>query len=142
MLVAKANKPILVSACLAGIECRYDGKAATISSISEMIKNGEAIAVCPEELGGMPTPRPPCEIVNQKIIDINGEDQSDKFHLGAKHALKIALDHGCTEAILKSSSPMCGCGEIYDGSFSGKKISGDGILTKLLKSKKFKVSSK
>lgn len=133
---------ILVSSCLAGIECRYDGKSKGRQDIITLVETGQAIAVCPEELGGLPTPRPASEQREDKIININGLDCTKAFHKGAQKALRIALDHGVHHAILKSSSPMCGVGRIYDGSFKGSLTPGDGVFTKYLKENKIKVEER
>ncbi|MDO6738172.1 DUF523 domain-containing protein [Wenyingzhuangia sp. 2_MG-2023] len=129
----------LVSACLAGIPCRFDGKAKKHQTIAQLIEEGKAIAVCPEELGGLPTPRIPAEKQGEKIINKNGIDVTKAFEKGAQKALQIALKNDCTEAILKSNSPSCGCGKIYDGSFTGKLTNDDGIFCKVLKENKIKI---
>ncbi len=129
-----AVKKILVSACLAGEECRYDCQARPNAEIIKQVVEGTAIPVCPEQLGGLPTPRTPAEIIGDKVIDKNGNDVSKEYQNGAAEALRIAKEEGCTEAYLKAKSPMCGVGRIYDGSFSGRLIAGDGVFTKLLKS--------
>lgn len=124
---------IIVSACLAGIECRYDGSSYMIPTIVEMVRKGKAIPICPEILAGLPTPRPQAEQCNGKIVSLNGEDQTAQYLSGAKIGLKIALVSNCRQAILKSKSPTCGYGNIYDGTFSGRLVHGDGIFSKLLK---------
>ncbi|EQC43810.1 DUF523 domain-containing protein [Bacteriovorax sp. Seq25_V] len=123
----------IVSACLAGVECRYDCKSQERAEIIEIVERGEAIPVCPEQLGGLPTPRTPAELIEKKIITRDGKDVTNKYNLGAEQALKIAKLSNATEALLKSKSPMCGCGKIYDGTFTGNLIEGDGVFTKLLK---------
>ncbi|MFG1485412.1 DUF523 domain-containing protein [Halobacteriovorax sp. RZ-2] len=124
---------MIVSACLAGKKCRYDGEHKKQQLISDLVAQGKAIAVCPEELGGLPTPRPPAENVDGKLITIDGEDVSVNYELGAQRSLEIALENSCTKALLKSKSPMCGAGLVYDGSFAGNLIEGDGEFTKKLK---------
>ena len=99
----------------------------------ELVKNGLGIPVCPEQLAGLSTPRVPAEILNGKVVDKNGLRLTEKFVHGAQEALKIAILSKCDQAYLKSKSPMCGCGQIYDGTFSKKLIEGDGIFTQLLK---------
>ncbi|MBP2637035.1 MAG: hypothetical protein H6Q72_2942 [Firmicutes bacterium] len=130
---------ILVSACLAGVECRYNGSSYPIPEVVEMVKKGDAMPICPELLAGLPIPRPPAEQQNGMIISSNGEDQTSDYLIGATIALKIALLINCNKAILKSNSPTCGCGVIYDGTFSGHLINGDGIFAKLLKENGIKV---
>ena len=129
----------IVSACLAGIKCNYEGRAKPCQQVIDLVSKGEAIAVCPEQLGGLPTPRVPSEIVGNKVINQLGHDITEQFILGAEKALKIAIDNKCNEAILKSKSPSCGCGKIYDGTFSDRLIDGDGVFTKMLKERGFKV---
>ena len=135
-----SKKIKIVSACLAGLKCRYDGASKERQEIVDMVAAGEAIPVCPEQLGGLPTPRTPAEIKGEKVISVKGEDVTLNYELGASEALKIAQMVKCEEAILKSKSPMCGCGEIYDGSYSGKTIKGDGVFARLLKRAGIKVS--
>ncbi len=130
---------IIVSACLAGIKCRYDGKSKPCQEIIDLVKQGKAIPVCPEQLGGLTIPHVPSEQKDNKVISKDGDDVTSEFKKGAETALKIALDNNCNKAILKSKSPSCGCGKIYDGTFSGKLIDGDGIFTKLLKKNNIEV---
>ena len=127
----------LVSACLAGVNCRYDGKNSKNKVICELVKAGQAIAICPEQLAGLETPRVSCEIViekngNKKVISKNGQDLTEKFALGAEKALAIAKVIGIKKAILKSKSPSCSCGLIHDGTFSGQLINGTGLTAELL----------
>jgi len=130
---------IIVSACLAGINCRWDGEARPNPKILEMIKAGKAIPVCPEQLGGLPTPRTPSEQKGDKVFAKDGNDVTVQFRKGAEEILKIAKMINCNQAIFKSKSPSCGCGKIYDGSFFGKLIDGDGVTAKLLKENNIKV---
>ncbi len=123
----------IVSACLAGINCRYNGASRPNKKVIELVNSGKAIPVCPEQLAGLPTPRGPFEQCGGKVIDKKGKDFTQAFERGALAALKVAKKSGCTEAVLKARSLSCGVGKIYDGSFSGKLVDGDGIFTKLLK---------
>lgn len=129
----------LCSACLLGIKCRYDGKSKPNEKVLELAKKEVLIPVCPEQLGGLSTPRIPSEQKDIRVISEKGKDVTENFDLGARQALKIAKIFGCREAILKQKSPSCGCGRIYDGTFSGKVIEGDGVTTKLLKKNGIKV---
>jgi uncharacterized protein YbbK (DUF523 family) len=124
---------ILVSACLAGAPCRYNGRGFICPSVAALVAAGKAIAVCPEVLGGLSTPRPPAEIVAGRVVTVVGEDVTAAYQAGAQLALKLASKAGCRTAILKARSPSCGCGQIYDGSFSGRLIPGDGVFAALLK---------
>lgn len=122
----------VVSACLAGHKCRYDGEAKTQQTIQELVESGQAIAVCPEQLGGLSTPRPPAEQRDQRVLTNTGKNVTQNFNRGAELALEIACQFNATAAVLKSKSPMCGYGKIYDGTFQGKLINGNGKFTKRL----------
>lgn len=135
------KEKILVSACLLGIECRYDGKSKPNKKVLKLAKKKILIPVCPEILGGLPTPREPAEKRGKKVITKSGKDVTKQFEKGAREVLKIAKILGIKKAILKQKSPSCGCGKIYDGSFSGRIIEGDGVTTALLKKNKIKVIS-
>ncbi len=123
---------VIVSACLLGLCCRYDCKITKNENVLSFIKNETVIPVCPEQLGGRPTPRKPVEILNGKVIEKNGTDHTDEFLLGAEQTLKIAKLNNIKTAILKSKSPSCGFGKIYDGTFSKTLINGNGITAELL----------
>jgi len=131
----------LCSACLLGIKCRYDGKSARNRKVIMLLKAETLIPVCPEQLGGLPTPREPAEIRGKRVVTRSGKDVTENFKRGAKEVLKIAKLYGIKEAIMKQGSPSCGCGEIYDGTFSSKTIKGDGVTTALLKKNGIKVIS-
>lgn len=129
----------IVSACLAGIKCRYDGKSNKNEYIEKLVKEGKAIPVCPEVLGGLSIPRVPCEILSykkgkRKVVNKEGRDCTEEFFLGAEKTFQIIKATGIKTAILKSKSPSCGSGKIYDGSFKGRLIKGDGITSEVLKS--------
>ena len=129
----------VISACLAGVECRYDGKGKPNSKIMNLVKEGKAILVCPEQLGGLPTPRTPAEQKGDKVLNTKGEDVTEEFNKGAEEALKIAKLAGCTNAILKAKSPSCGYGKVYDGSFTGTLKEGNGVFAELLKKNGFDI---
>jgi uncharacterized protein YbbK (DUF523 family) len=122
----------IVSACLAGVNCRYDGKSNTVDYVVDLVKRQEAIPVCLEQLGGLTTPRKPAEIINGKVCTAEAVDLTDQFTRGANEALNIAKLAGCKEAILKAKSPSCGYGRIYNGTYSGTLTKGDGLFAKLL----------
>lgn len=140
---------VLVSACLAGCECRYDGAANTTSEVARLVAEGRAILVCPEEDGGLPTPRPPAEIVGgdgndvlagrARVMTRSGSDVTDAYVAGAYRALEAAREAGATSAILKSRSPSCGQGVIYDGTFTRTQVEGDGVTASLLRSEGIEV---
>lgn len=123
---------IVVSACLAGIPCRYNGTGVPDETVLRWLAAGKAVAVCPEVLGGLPVPRPATELVGEKVMTADGEEVTEAFQNGAQQALRIACEAGCRRAVLKARSPSCGCGLIYDGTFSGRLIAGDGIFARLL----------
>ena len=123
---------MIVSACLAGLPCRYDGKAKPCAEVMELVRSGKAIPLCPEQLGGLPTPRPPCEIRAGRVMDREGADQTEAFRRGAEAVLAAVQAYGATEALLQNRSPSCGLGWIYDGTFSRKLVQGSGITAQLL----------
>jgi len=131
------DAPIIVSACLAGIFCRYNGAIQPHETIIELVSQGQAIPFCPEVHGGLSTPRAPCEIQGNKVVDSDGADRTEAFQRGAEEGLRLARLVGSNEAILKSRSPSCGSGEIYDGTFSSTPVPGDGLFAKLLKENGF-----
>jgi len=129
----------IVSACLADYKCNWKGESKPNDKVIELVKRGEAIPVCPEQLGGLTTPRQPAEQRGDKVFTKDGKNVTEYFVRGAHEVLRIAVMYNCTEAILKSKSPSCGCGQTYDGSFSGTLIRGNGITTDLLKANGIKV---
>ncbi|MGL5329067.1 MAG: DUF523 domain-containing protein [Peptostreptococcaceae bacterium] len=132
---------ILVSACLLGIDCKYDDRNNENEKVKEYLNGKEFVIVCPEQLGGLTTPRDPSEIVECKVLSNKGKDVSDNFSKGARETLKIAKLYNCKEAILKDGSPSCGSTYIYDGSFTKSKIHGEGVTTTLLRQNNIKVIS-
>ncbi|UTC43855.1 DUF523 domain-containing protein [Treponema sp. OMZ 857] len=123
---------IIVSACLAGFPCRYDGKKAINPAVQQLVKEGKAIPVCPEQLGGLPTPRSAAEMKAGKVINTDGDDVTEAFEKGAAVVLEIAQQYGCKDALLKARSPSCGKGLVYDGTFSGILTAGNGKTADLL----------
>jgi len=129
----------LCSACLLGIKCRYNGKGKANKKVIELAKQKVLLPVCPEQLGGLATPREPAERRGKRVIAKSGKDVTDNFIRGAEQILKLANLLGIKEAILKQKSPSCGSGKIYDGTFSNNLIKGDGVTAALLKKNKIKV---
>lgn len=129
----------IVSACLAGINCMWDGKNHACQKVVDMVKNGQAIPVCPEQLGGLPTPRIPAEQKGKKVFRKDGNDVTQEFRRGAEEAFKITKMVNCKEAILKARSPSCGSGLVYDGTFTHKFKKGNGVFATLLKENGIKV---
>lgn len=136
------KKPILCSACLLGVRCAYDGEIHSKEQVLKLVGKENLIPICPEQLGGLTTPRIEAEIQSgNKVVNKKGEDVTKQFQKGAKETLKIAKILNIEKAILKQRSPSCGCGQIYDGTFTGKVIEGDGVTTKLLKENGIEVIS-
>ena len=141
----------LISACVCGVNCKYNGLNNYNEICDKLLASGKAILVCPEQLGGLPTPRIPSEIIgessnilnynNGSVIDKNGNDVTPQFVKGAKETLQIAKKLNIKKAILKDGSPSCGVNYIYDGNFNGTKIKGMGLTAQLLKESSIDVIS-
>ncbi|HJX06418.1 MAG TPA: DUF523 domain-containing protein [Candidatus Nanoarchaeia archaeon] len=123
----------LCSACLLGVKCRYDGNSKPDDKVLALAKKETLIPICPEQLGGLPTPRIPQEQRGDYVFNKEGIDVTKQFRRGAEETLRIAKLFNIREAIFKQKSPSCGCGKVYDGTFSDKIIKGDGVTTALLK---------
>ena len=123
---------ILISACLLGLCCRYDGQSRECPEAVRLLETHELVPVCPEQLGGLPTPRPPAEICGGRVATRTGEDVTEAYRKGAREALRLYALTGCECAVLKAGSPSCGRDMIYDGSFTGRKIPGMGVTARLL----------
>ena len=122
-----------MSACLLGEPCRYDGKAQPCEAAKALAGRYELVPVCPEQLGGLQTPRTPSEILRDgRVVDCMGHDRTEAFLDGARAVLAIAQERGCDRAVLKSRSPSCGVHEVYDGSFEGVVVPGRGIAADML----------
>lgn len=134
---------ILVSACLAGCNCKYNGKNSVIPEIERLVEEGKAIIVCPEVLGGLPTPRDPCEIQEidgrQVVVSKTGEDVTEAFVKGAQKTLELAKEINPSLVILKANSPSCGFGKIYDGTFTGTLKEGNGLTAELLQKNAYNI---
>lgn len=128
------RKPkVLISSCLLGLPCRYDGKSKLWEDMDAIEEEYEVIGVCPEELGGLETPRERAEIYLGRVYTEDGFDVTYEFEYGADIALSIAKGHCVKCAIMKDKSPSCGCGQIYSGEFDGTLVEGDGVTTRVLK---------
>lgn len=123
---------IAISSCLIGTNCTYKGNNHQIDILKQLVDSGLAIAICPEVLGGMSIPRDPCEIVGKQVISSQGEDKTEEYYKGAYRVLELLKKQDIKVALLKSKSPSCGKGAIYDGSFSHQLTNGNGITTKVL----------
>lgn len=135
----KPSPEIIVSACLAGLNCRFDCRSQERSEVVALVQAGKAIPVCPEQMGGLSTPRDPSEQIDGRIKTNKNRDVTDSYKLGAQEALKVAKLFGIKKAILKSRSPMCGVHQVYDGTFSGKLVEGRGVLSELLHQEGFEL---
>ena len=126
---------LLISACLLGVECKYSGGSNALpeETIEKLRTRYRLIPVCPETAGGLPTPRDPSERLGERVVSCRGADVTAQFKKGAEAALTLSRRYGCTTALMKEHSPSCGSGLIYDGSFSGKLVKGDGCAAELLK---------
>ena len=137
---------LLVSACLIGVNCRYNGGSTRIESLVRLFEEGKALPVCPEMLGGLSAPRSPCEIVQaadgtERVMDRDGVDRTAAFHEGAERTLSICRAAGIRKAVLQQRSPTCGHGIIYDGTFQSVRIPGNGITARLLEANGIEVLS-
>lgn len=124
--------PMLISACLMGVECRYDGGGQALPDLEALMARYQLIPVCPEQLGGLPTPRTPSERRGDRVVARDGADVTDAFARGAAQVCRVAGLYGAKLALMKARSPSCGHGEIYDGSFTGRRIPGNGVAAEAL----------
>lgn len=140
----------IISACLCGVNCKYSGENNLNERCMKLFKEGKAVLVCPEQLGGLPTPRNPVELNNEasevingngKALSNRGEDVTKQFIDGANETLRIARELGATKAVLKEGSPSCGSNYVYDGTFTGNKIRGKGITAQVLENEGITVFS-
>lgn len=131
------KKKILVSSCLLGMKINYEGKAHPVNELRQLFLQAQAIPVCPEVLAGLPIPRDRAEIVmvngERKVYNDKEVDLTEAYTLGAQRTMDTARASGVKIAIMKSKSPSCGCGKVYDGTFTGNLVDGDGIIVALLK---------
>ena len=118
---------VLVSACLLGARCRYDGASKPLPGLERLLSVIDPVPVCPEQLGGLPTPRTPAERCGDRVVTRDGTDVTAQYERGAQEALRLAQLTGCTLALLKEKSPSCGCGRIYDGTHTGRLTDGNGV---------------
>lgn len=126
------KEKLLISACLLGQRCRYDGGSKYYPAVEALSETYELVPVCPECFGGLPIPREPSERVGDRVLSRTGEDVTAAFLQGAEKALEIARKNQAALALLKERSPSCGCGAIYDGTFSGTVVPGNGVAAELL----------
>lgn len=124
---------VLVSACLLGVGCRYDGQSKAYPLLDELCRRHEVVPVCPEIMGGLPTPRAPAERQGERVVTKNGVDVTAQYRRGAEEVLRLARKLGCTVAVLKERSPSCGSGRVYDGTFTGTLTEGFGVAAEVLR---------
>ena len=132
---------VLMSSCLCGVNCKYNGKSNEIENriMSNWKEEGRIVMICPEMFGGLPCPRDPAEIIGDRVISSAGKDVTEEYDKGAREALRLAKEHNVLFAVMKENSPSCGSHEVYDGTFTGKKVFGMGRAAKLLSDNGFKV---
>ena len=129
----KGKEKILVSSCLLGLNCKYDGGNNYSNEIDEFLKDYDVIPICPEIMGGLPTPRVASERLGDKVITKDGKDVTEQYKKGAEETLFLAKKYDVKKALLKLRSPSCGSEKIYDGTFTHTVIDGDGVTAELLK---------
>jgi len=127
------REPLLISACLLGVNCKYNGGNNYCPAVEKLREKYDLIPICPESAGGLAAPREPSERVGERVLARDGTDVTAAFQKGAEAALETALRCGAKKALLKARSPSCGVGEIYDGTFSGRLVAGDGVAAALLR---------
>ncbi|MBR4401890.1 MAG: DUF523 domain-containing protein [Synergistes sp.] len=132
---------VIVSACLLGVDCRYSGECRADGRVLELMERYSLMPICPEQLGGLPTPRNACEISDGRVVDAEGADFTDNFIKGAREVLRVARMFDCRFALMKENSPSCGVNYIHDGIFSGGKIAGSGVTSRMLREAGIKVFS-
>ena len=133
------NQKILVSACLLGENCKYNGRNNFAPAVVEYVKGREVLTICPEMMAGMGCPRTPIEIVNGVLMDRNGNNVDEAMRKAVDQAMKLVRQENIQCAILQSRSPTCGVNQVYDGTFSGKLITGSGIFAQVLKDAGYQV---
>jgi len=128
-------KKILVSACLLGQPVRYDGQAKGLTDprLTRWLAQGRLVVICPELAGGLPVPRAPAERQGARVVTVDGQEVTAAFVSGAQAALRLCQLQGITLALLKEGSPSCGSARIYDGTFAGCQVAGEGVTTALLR---------
>ncbi len=123
---------VLVSACLLGLDCKYNGGNNLTEAVREYLRDKVTVAVCPEVMGGLPVPRVPCEIRDGHVVSRDGKDMDEAFSRGADRIMEAIAHTEIDLAILKDRSPSCGCGKIYDGTFTGTLTDGNGVFAERL----------
>lgn len=130
-----------VSACLVGVNCKYNGKNNKNNKLLTFLENQDYITICPEVVGGLPIPRACSEIQNNQVVNIEGKDVTKEFYLGAQKELERIIEEKVDLVLVQPRSPSCGCGKVYDGTFSNNLVNGDGIFVKMCKNKEIVVQN-
>lgn len=135
------KEPLLISACLLGVACRYDGRSKPLDRavLRTLMDRWQLVPVCPEQLGGLASPRDPSERRGDAVVSRSGTDVTAQYQRGAQQACYLADLFGCKTALLKERSPSCGSGQVYDGSFTGTLTAGDGVAAAALKAQGIRV---
>ncbi len=143
MTASDSRRPaVLVSACLLGVRCNHVGKASHSQAVSELSSDHRLVPICPEVVGGLPTPRPPAELhPDGSVRSEGGEDLTDAYRRGAAAAVALAGAIDAEEAVLKARSPSCGCHEVYDGTFTRTRVPGEGVTARALREAGLRVRS-
>lgn len=143
MTASEADGPaVLVSACLLGVRCNHLGKASPSEAVAALSAGCRLVPICPEVVGGLPTPRPAAELqADGSVRTADGEDVTDAYRRGAEAAVALASATGAEEAVLKARSPSCGCHEVYDGTFTRTKVRGEGVTARALREAGLRVRS-
>lgn len=131
--VIVGKEKLAVSACLLGTPCRYDGKAKPCAEITRLSEHFDFLPICPECAGGLPTPREPAEIKGDRVVTLSGKDVTNEYKKGAEYATALTYAHWCRYALLKKNSPSCSSNSVYDGTFTGKLVCGEGITVQEMK---------
>ncbi len=138
----EVRAPILVSACLLGVRCNHLGKASPSEAVAALSAHNRLVPICPEVVGGLPTPRPAAELQpDGSVRTADGKDVTDAYRRGAEAAVALARATGAKEAVLKARSPSCGCHEVYDGTFTRTKVAGEGVTARALREAGLRVRS-
>jgi uncharacterized protein YbbK (DUF523 family) len=130
---------ILVSACLLGVRCNHAGAASPSAAVVALSSRHRLVPICPEVAGGLPTPRPAAELVDRRVLTAHGDDVTEAYSRGAAAAVALARSIGAVRAVLKARSPSCGCHEVYDGTFSRRRVAGVGVAAAALSAAGFEV---
>ncbi|HVM40974.1 MAG TPA: DUF523 domain-containing protein [Acidimicrobiia bacterium] len=139
--MSAAKPPILVSACLLGVRCNHEGEAAKRTLQEALAEHWRVVPICPEVVGGLPTPRPAAELQGKRVVNVAGDDVTAAYRRGAEAAVALARSSGAARAVLKARSPSCGSAGIYDGTFTKTLVDGEGVTAAALRAAGVEVTS-